>query len=165
MAIVGASSDSLSQVVSASTSTAALSAETGTLTAAQGQKVITEIDEAAAAFSREFGDIGTKMLDQVRATNNDVQALAAVGMSADQAKTAADDFARQLGELQTTTETAIAEFRTSATNRANAINEVIGPKLGAILTGFNTDVTAFGTAVSGFATGLSDIDSTAIQYR
>lgn len=165
MAIVGASQDSLSQVVTVSGTTAALSAETGTITAAQGQKVITEIDQAATAFSTEFSNIGQTMLDQINATNNDVQALGATGMSPDQARAAAADFTRLLGDLQTNTETAIGEFKTSATNRANAINEVIGPKLGAILTGFNNEVTSFGTAVNAFGQGLADIDATSIQYR
>lgn len=165
MAVVGASQDSLTQVVTASGATAALSSETGTLTAAQGQRVITEIDEAATAFSTEFSSIGQGMLDQINTTNNDVQALAATGMSPDEARSAAADFTRQLGDLQTQTEAAIGEFKTSATNRASAINEVIGPKLNAILTGFNTDVSAFGTAVGGFRDGLSEIDATAITYR
>lgn len=165
MGIVGASQDSLGQVVSVSGTTAALSTETRTLTAQQGQKVQTEIEEAATAFNTEFNNIGQTMLAQINTTNNDVQALAASGMSAEQARAAAADFTTRLGELQTATEGAIEEFKTSASNRAAAINDVIGPRLGAILTGFETDVTAFGTAVTGYSNGLAEADATSIQYQ
>lgn len=165
MGTVGASQDSLGQIVSVSGTTAALSAETRTLTTQQGQQVQSEIEEAATAFNTEFTGIGETMLAQINATNNDVQALAASGMSAEQARAAAGDFTARLGELQTTTEAAIEEFKTSTSNRAAAINDVIGVRLGNILTGFETDVTAFGSAVTGYSTGLGEIDASAIRYQ
>lgn len=165
MGTVGASQDSLGQVVSVSGTTAALSAETRGLTAQQGQKVQAEIEEAATAFKSEFNSIGETMLAQIHATNNDVQALAASGMSADQARAAAGDFTTRLGQLQTGTEGAVDEFKASVSNRAAAINDVIGPRLGAILTGFETDVTAFGTAVTGYSNGLAEADATSIRYQ
>ena len=162
--IVGASTASLSQVTSVATSTATLTSETGVLSAQQGQKVQTEIDQAATALSTEFGKIGSDMLSQVHATNNDVQALAATGMSPDEAKRAAADFTRLIGDVQTKSEQMIADFKTSASNRANAINDVIGPKLGQILSGFEADVTTFGTAVTTYSNGLADLDATSITY-
>lgn len=164
MALVGASQESLSQVVTASGTTAALSTETSTLTAQLGTKVQTEIDEAAAAFQTEFTGIGETMLAQINATNADVQALEATGTSPEQARLAAADFTKLLGDLQTRSETAIGEFKTSATNRAAAINDVIGPRLGQILAGFEADVSTFGSAVTTYSNGLADLDATSITY-
>ncbi|QXC61413.1 hypothetical protein KSP35_00735 [Aquihabitans sp. G128] len=161
---VGASTSSLSEVTNVATNTATLTGETRTLASQQGQKVQTEITEAAEAFSKEFDNIGTEMQNQITATNNNVQALAATGMSPSEAKAAAADFTQQLGHVQTNAQKAIAEFKTSTTTRAQAINDAIGQKLGVILTNFETDVTSFGTAVTSFSHGLQEADSTSIKY-
>jgi len=161
---VGASTSSLSEVTSVATSTATLTADTRTLAAQQGQKVHTEIQEAAEAFSKEFDNIGTEMQQQITTTNANVQALAATGMSASEARAAAADFTQQIGKLQTSTQTAIGEFKTSTTNRAQAINDVIGNKLSTILTNFEHDVTSFGTAVTSFSHGLQEADASSIKY-
>ncbi|CAN5690100.1 hypothetical protein BH10ACT1_BH10ACT1_02240 [soil metagenome] len=161
---VGASTASLSEVTSVATTTAALTGDTRTLAAQQGLKVQTEVQEAADAFAKEFDNIGSQMQNTITATNSNVQALAATGMSASEAKAAAADFTTQIGQLQTTTQTAIAEFKTSTTNRAQAINEVIGTKLATILTNFENDVTSFGAAVTSFSNGLQEADSTSIKY-
>lgn len=110
---VGASTASLSEVTTVATNTAALTGDTRTLAAQQGQKVQTEIAEAAEAFAREFDNIGTQMQNQITATNNNVQALAATGMSAGEARAAAGDFTAQIAQLQTTTQQELNDISTT----------------------------------------------------
>lgn len=161
---VGASITSLGSVSRSAGATAELSLHTSQETTRQARLVRTEIQEAADAFNAEFTDIGTRMSQQVDATNNNVQALAATGMSPEQARAASADFHRLLGEVQTTTEAAVEDFKGRAIARADEINEVIATQLHGILAGFEADIAAFGAAVTGFGNGLTDIDSNAIRY-
>lgn len=161
---VGASISSLAGVTRSAGSTAELSLHTSQETARQGQRVRTEIQEAADAFTAEFDDIGSRMQSQVDATNNNVQALAATGMSPEQARAATADFTRLLAEVQATAGSAVADFKARSITRSDEINEVIGTQLKSVLTGFEAEIASFGTAVNGFGNRLTDIDNNAIKY-
>ena len=153
---VGASTISLSEVTTVATNTAALTGDTRTLAAQQGQKVQTEIAEAAEAFAREFDNIGTQMQNQITATSNNVQALAATGMSAGEARAAAGDFTAQIAQLQTTTQQAIGEFGGSqATTAADATQQELNDISTTLRTGFTQNIEALQAQFSAFRSSVA----------